>query len=223
MRTILITRTLTDQSPIQVLQSENIKVIGESFLNFEQIEFDSWDTDSDLVLFYSQRGVEYSFLNTDFKDYCKTILTATFGPATSDFLDTHHNIKTNIVGDGGIDSIISQIKINNPSKVLFVQGEQSLKRLQSLDTWDFDYTEVVPYRSIDRPVLLSNPADILVFTSPLNVVHYCNQYIIEPSQTLWAIGPTTASAIKERTDHPIHLPIKPTEASLTVDILRSLS
>ena len=222
MKTILITRSITDSSPINSLRSEGYSIIGESFLKFEPVPFDTWDRSADMVLFYSQRGVQFSCSDQSFLDYCSQVKIATFGTVTAEYLSKNFGLKPNVIGTGDPEKLKEQLELENPKKILFVQGQQSLRRLQTDDSWRIPYSELVTYKSIDRIVHLSSPPDILVFTSPLNVEHYFAQYDVEETQSIWSIGPTTAASIRQYSSQTIHLSDQPTEASLAEAIKTSL-
>ena len=223
MKTLLITRNLTENSPINTLNSDTLHVIGESFIAFEQIDFDNWDYEADMVVFYSQRGVEYGLANEGFMTFCIGKTLVTFGSATADYLTEKHGLIADIIGNGDPQDLLKDIITANPEHVLFVQGDKSLRRLQTDQKWTLSFSELVAYQSNDRIVGVAEDADIVVFTSPLNVLHYCSQYPLKETQTVWAIGPTTAASLDPYYSGQIFTPPTPTEASLTTEIRRSIS
>jgi uroporphyrinogen-III synthase len=223
MKTLLITRNLGENSPIKALNSDKIKVIGESFIAFEQIDFEEWNDEADMVIFYSQRGVEYGLSNEEFMTFCIGKTLVTFGSATASFLTEEYGLIADIVGNGDSEDLMKEVIDANPENVLFVQGDKSLRRLQTDEKWTLPFSELITYRSNDRIVDMSDAPEIVVFTSPLNVLHYCSQYQLKDNQTVWAIGTTTAGSLKQYYSGQIFIPPTPTEASLATEIRRSIS
>ncbi len=223
MKTLLITRDLKEHSPIKALNSDRMTVIGESFISFEHIDFEEWNYESDMVIFYSQRGVEFGLADEEFMTFCIGKTLVTFGSATASFLTEEYGLIADINGNGDLEELMKEVIDANPEHVLFVQGDKSLRRLQTDDKWTIPYSELITYRSHDRRVDLQTTADIVVFTSPLNVLHYCSQYPLKENQTVWAIGSTTASSLEPYYSGKIFIPPASTEASLATEIRRSIS
>lgn len=222
MKKLLITRELTDVSPINTLSTLGIKVTGQSYLRFEDIDFDEWNRDADWVFFYSKNGVRSAFANPKFLEFCMSVSIAVYGEMTADCMIQEYDLTPHFIGDGSRENTLDKYLLSHPKHTLFVQGSRSLKALQSDTNFQLPYSELITYQSLKRNHLLHTPKDILVFTSPLNVEYYADQYEILPSQSVWAIGETTAHALSLVTDIHINIASKPSEKVLAEEIAKSL-
>jgi len=222
MKTLIITRDLTNDSPINTLASKNVKVEGKSFIQFEQVDFDTWSHQADWVFFYSKNGVKFSFNNRTFLQFCQTRKIGTYGQMTADFIHQHSGIIPDFIGNGKRDTTLLNYLKQLPDQTLFVQGDRSLKALQSNPGFDLPYSEVITYRSLPLHHRLHTPSDIIVFTSPLNVEYYTQHIDLLPTQSLWAIGDTTATALRQKTDSEINVASNPSEEILAKEIAASL-
>jgi len=225
MKTLLITRDLNEDSPIKQIASQDLKIIGKSFISFTEVRFDDWNRDADWVFFYSKNGVKHSLANAEFYDFCKTVSVGVYGQMTADYIQEYYKVTPDFIGDGSRLSTLDNYLRLEPHHTLFVQGDRSLKALQSDPKLVSAYSEVIAYRSLEhqhQPGDFSSPPDIIVFTSPLNVEYYLNQYDLRPTQTLWVIGETTGSALRQMTSHPFNIASRPSESVIAEEIARSL-
>ncbi len=222
MKTLLITRELTADSPLRSLESESMKVIGKSFIRFEEVPFDDWNHSADWVFFYSKHGVKYSLKNTEFLRFCKTVKIATYGRMTAHYIKQHYELTPDYVGDGDRVNTLNQYLEYNPSHTLYVQGSKSLRALQSDPQYQSPYSELISYQSMEQSQLLSTVPDLLVFTSPLNVQSYLRQYPLQSSQSIWAIGKTTGYALQQVTSQQISIASRPSMEVLTDEITQHL-
>ncbi len=98
-------------------------------------------------------------------------------------------------------------------RVLFPMAEASLRTIQKALPRE-QVVEQVVYRTREDVSLVHNNAAILVFTSPSNVRSYLKQARVLAHQTVVAIGPTTAKALKEKGVEEVYVPELPTEEKL---------
>ena len=98
--------------------------------------------------------------------------------------------------------------------ILFVRAQSSIQSVQNLLSNQVEIVDFPVYHNlpISNPVLPN--ADILVFTSPMNVNTYFDSKPYSPDQKVIAIGATTARALKNQGIENIILPETPTEAGL---------
>lgn len=102
--------------------------------------------------------------------------------------------------------------IEQDQKVLYPKGEKSLNRLNSV----LNSNQVIDFvfyttRSADFSQAKS---EHLLFTSPSNVKAYFNKYPLEKEQLTYAIGNSTAKALKELGHQPAGIAEEPSEKGL---------
>ena len=96
------------------------------------------------------------------------------------------------------------IKQNGVKEVVFFCGDKRLDTLSySLESSCITVNEVIVYQTIEVPRFIEKDYDGILFFSPSGVNSFFSLNTIDEGTVLFAIGGTTANAIKEQTDNRI--------------------
>lgn len=181
-----------------------------SLLTFKPVHFQ--DPNSDLLFFYSKNGIRFYFEGMPYKLERKY---AVMGPASAEYFESVTGRKPHFVGDGSAEEIAEQlIAFAEGMSIHFIRAQQSKNSIELLvkHLLDTQGSTVVYDNSIDTKAQLPE-AQILIFTSPLNVLAYFEQKRIE-DQIVLAIGPTTKAELEKFGLSHIHVSSSPDEQSL---------
>jgi uroporphyrinogen-III synthase len=89
-------------------------------------------------------------------------------------------------------------------KALFFCGDQRLDILpDNLKKNGIELNELVVYDTLLKPVKIIDPPDAMLFFSPTAVRSYFAVNDISSGTTVFAMGTTTAAALKQNTAHPV--------------------
>ena len=193
--TVFITRDLSADSIFyHELTALGHTVIGRSILRFEGLPFATIPA-CDWWFFYSPRGVRYFYDSLSESGPGKKI--ATIGARTAAVVREQGGA-VHFTGIGSPEEIAREFRQQlHPSEtVLFVRAEESRRSVQQHLSADRQ-EDLIVYRSLPIPREIP-PAELLVFTSPLNYRSFLESNTIHPRQRIIAIGPTTAAAIGKR-------------------------
>ena len=218
---IFISRDFSASSHfVQSLQNYDCEVTAVSLLTFKSVTFFDipyckW------IFFYSQNGVQFFFEqinNIDKKEGLKKIKWAAIGEATAAAIAANGQA-VDFVGNGNLANIATDFLAVCASEiVLFVQAKNSRESIaQLLDNQIISKKLIVYDNQIKNDFWLPK-CDFLVFTSPLNVVAYCQKFKIETTQKVFAIGATTALELKKQGVSDVQIAEKSDEKSL-LDLL----
>jgi len=96
------------------------------------------------------------------------------------------------------------IKQNGVKEVVFFCGDKRLDTLSaSLQKGGVTVSEVIVYQTVEVPKFVEKEYDGILFFSPSGVNSFFSMNTIEPETVLFAIGGTTANALKEQSDNKI--------------------
>ena len=193
--TVFITRDLpADSIFYHELTALGHTVIGRSMLRFEGLPFATIPA-CNWWFFYSPRGVRYFYDSLSASASGKKI--ATIGARTAEAVRERGGA-VHFTGIGSPEEIAREFRQQlHPSEtVLFVRAEESRRSVQQYLPTDRQ-EDLIVYRSLPIPREIP-PAELLVFTSPLNYRSFLKSNTIHPRQRIIAIGPTTAAAIGKR-------------------------
>lgn len=98
-------------------------------------------------------------------------------------------------------------------RVFFPRAKNSLKTIQKLLADDLVVLDTVCYDNSPAPVTEPVEADVMIFTSPLNVAAYLDQQALPVGVRLLAIGGRTAAALYQR-GYAAQYPAVPSEGAL---------
>lgn len=196
MKTILITRHLTETSCFkQQLEATGFRVYGQSLIEFTPVPFKSPPM-TDWLFFYSRNGIKFFGESGGFNT-TNAAKIATIGQSTATYLTEKYPLKATFVGTGHPKTTASLfLEVARQQSVLFPRARHSRQSVQQLVSRDVKVYDLVVYNN--QKVYLKNLpiADILVFTSPLNVEAYFDTLVRLSHQKIIAIGQTTSRKLE---------------------------
>ncbi|MGB1216344.1 MAG: uroporphyrinogen-III synthase [Saprospiraceae bacterium] len=207
---IFITRSQTSESYFYALLTQaGHEVIGESLIDFSPIPF-ILPKDADVLFFYSRKGVQYFF--SQIKQIPK-MKFACMGQGTADEL-IKINIIPDFIGDGNPKKTAELFKVFlGERKAVFIHAENSKKSIQKILNNSINHFGIIAYSNQKKKEFNHPNADVLVFTSPMNVEAYFNFFSIKKEKII-AIGNTTANKLKELKINNFFISDFPSEKSL---------
>ncbi len=122
----------------------------------------------------------------------------------------------NIAGTADNASSLADSIIESSSKnIVFFSGDQRRDELpEKLKKNNMDIEEIVVYKTIETPELLTKFYDAILFFSPSAVKSFFSKNTISDSTQIFAIGSTTANAAKSLRNNPIIIAEKPGKENL---------
>lgn len=218
---LFITRELSADSPLRHFGGDLI-VVGQSCLTFKWLPFGEFPK-AKWICFYSQRGIDYSLCHQAFAAYCRQANVFTFGNKTAQYLDNHHGITPRFSCQSSKHTAPKTIKqyIAQGEQILFVQGWQSRRTIQSLEEFSHSFEELYVYDSLHDASNITD-ANIIIFTSPMNADAYLYANEIAEGSTLISIGQTTQQHLIDKYRLQSLTPATPSEealAKLVVNLL----
>ncbi len=107
--------------------------------------------------------------------------------------------------------------------VLFFCGDKRKDALPNLLTEaGFQLTEWIVYKNIATPEIVQKAYDAILFFSPSAVYSYYSKNQFPPNAQLWAIGATTAAALKEFTQQNIYTPLEQSKEQMIKEVAESI-
>lgn len=209
---IFISRDLSSKSVFRQMLGTKTSLIGLSLIEFKSILFDRIPR-ADWLFFYSKSGIKYCLSQLDTLDDLTPI--AVIGQASADFLKANYNIEAQFVGTGHPEKTAAQFSlVAKGQKVVFVQAKNSKQSVQNILGKQVIPIDLLVYDNCAKTDFEVPKANVLVFTSPLNVEAYFSKYTYQQEQTIISIGQTTARALKEHGVDEIIIAKEPNEKAL---------
>ena len=124
-----------------------------------------------------------------------------------------HNIYATAGSAGQLaEKIIENSFIKN---VVFFCGDQRRNELPDrLKSQGIEVEELIVYKTIETPAILSKQYDGILFFSPSAVQSFLSKNSIAPQTQVFAIGTTTANAVKPFTRQPVIISPNPAKENL---------
>jgi uroporphyrinogen-III synthase len=215
MRSIFITRQLNNPGPLQLWADEHgYTLTGQSLIRFEEVPFRA--PVADWWFFYSPRAVIYGLAGADEAANPPPRLAA-LGPGTAEQLLNMVG-RVDFTGSGKPEEVAAAFaKVAGGQRVFFPRARQSRLTVQTLITDRVTVLDAVCYNNVAEPVSEPINADVMIFTSPLNVAAYLDHQPLGARTRVLAIGNSTAGALRQRGIH-CEVAAEPTEAAL-VEVL----
>lgn len=121
--------------------------------------------------------------------------------------------------DNAIELANTLIKAGPFEQVVFFCGKSRRNELPDLLKENgINLTEVVVYETVETPEVITDIFDAVLFFSPSAVKSFFSVNILPKETTCFAIGPTTAAAIREATDNRIITSEEPNQETLLADV-----
>lgn len=161
----------------------------------------AWSEKISTIVFTSAHAVKFvaGFLSRkpDWKIYCVRNETRL---AVINYFGNN-----SIAGFEGNAFELSQCMINDGVRdALFFCGDQRMDILpENLKKNGITLTELVVYNTRLTPVHIDEQPDAILFFSPTAVKSFFSKNELSPGTTVFAMGKTTSSALKEFTDRPV--------------------
>jgi len=216
--TVFISRDLEEDSVFKQQLASKSNLIGCSLIQFKAIAFGDLPV-GDWLFFYSKKGIHYCLSQLDDLDQLPPI--AVIGQASADFLWSKYAIKAQFVGTGQPEATaLAFSKLVRGKKVIFAQAQHSKQSVQQLLGKSIFSCKVISYQNEIKVDFKLPPIDILVFTSPLNVMAYFNQYAYRSTQKIISIGRVTAKALNALGITTLTIAAAPNELELATACLK---
>lgn len=200
---VFITRDLReDDFFFQVLKANGCEVFGRALIETHRVQLKNIP-EAEWVFFSSKHAVRHFLAQTKLKPGTKI---AAVGKATSDEL-RKFNLRADFIG-GGTDTRITAKQfgaVAGRARVLFPQAKGSLKTVQQ-QMPSAQVIDLIVYETIQRSAADLPEAEILVFTSPSNVMAFFEKNKVNPKQKLVAMGHATGNTLKEKGFHSFWSP-----------------
>ncbi len=132
----------------------------------------------------------------------------------------------NIIGiaDNGEELGEEIIKHSSVKKIIFFCGNQRRETLpEKLKKNGIELEEIVVYKTIEKPQIISKHYDGILFFSPSGVRSFFSVNKIKEPVQLFAIGTTTAKEIKKYSQLPVITPKHPDKEELVQLVIKHFS
>jgi hydroxymethylbilane synthase len=219
LKKVFITRDLKETDFFKAtLEEVGFSVFGQSLIAFSKVDF-GIIPNCDWLFFYSKNGVKYFFENIDNQSVINKNI-GTMGASTADFLTQNFGLKADFFGTGEpLQTAKAFIKIAANQTVLFLRAEYSKQSIQQQLGNTIIAKDLVVYKNQPLSDFDVIDADILVFTSPMNVEAYFNKMVLKPNQKIISIGNTTAKALEILNIERFFIAETPSEKGLVEAVL----
>lgn len=214
---VFVTRNLKADSPLRhwAAVSGN-SVTGRSLLTLREVPFEV-PGPADWWFFYSSKAAEFCLFSAGVPD---GIRLAAIGEGTAKTVRALTG-RVDFVGQGSPVQVAEQFKaVAGGSRVFFPRAKNSLLTVQKLLAGHITVLDAVCYDNEPAPVREPINADVVIFTSPLNVAACLDHQDLKPATRVLAIGGKTADALYQR-GYAAAFPESPSEAAL-VELLNRL-
>lgn len=202
-RSVLITAE-PDQSAaaIAILQSHGCKVTAQSFLEIKPTPFTVHDQ-YDWLFFTSKNGVRFFFEQE--KQIPPHIKIGAIGQETAQQIEMA-GFPVHFMGNGDVTDTSRQFStVATGKRVVFAGAQNARAEIRNA---------VKQYAMVEEWIVYSNNphpqtapvADIIAFTSPMQVDGYLEANHLSANHVIVAIGETTAQHVREKTGHNVHVP-----------------
>lgn len=188
---VFITRDLSEDSFFKKkLEAHGCRVLGQSLVEIKGKPFLPEELPpADWLFFYSKNGVKH-FYQTLGRAFPAKI--AVMGAGTADFFQKETFQIPDFVGNGKPEEVAGHFwPLAKGQRVLFLRAECSERSVQQLMPPEVEVHDWVVYENMPKSNFSCPPAEVLVFTSPLNAKAYFEQYALNGQQIV-AIGASTA-------------------------------
>ncbi len=209
---ILITRTLSEESPLQQLSKEGYHVIAQSFLEIVPYSISEIPS-ADVYFYYSKNAAKHFaqaanslYLNLNHSKH------AAMGKGTAKEL-SNQGLAVDFIGDSSPQIVAEKLlKKYSDYTICFVRAKDSTRSIQN--EWPYPYTEVIAYRSEEKIVQIEKDIHTIIATSPksfISAMRSCNSSTLKK---VICIGPTTYNAVNIMVEVNTIMASSSTEAAL---------
>lgn len=212
-KSIFISRKLASDSPfIALAQNRDYKIIDEALIQIAQIRY-SFTPQTNWIFFTSKNAIDYFFAQQP--NLPGGVKYGVIGNASANHL-LKYDLRADFTGKGvNLVHIAKEFRevLQNES-VLFPQAIDSYQTIQKQLAFTNTCYNLYVYKTSIRTDFDLPFSDILVFTSPSNVIAYYNKYKVDPRQVVIAIGPSTKHKLHEYNVMDVLMPVSFDEKGL---------
>ena len=223
MKKIFISRRIKKDSFFyKEIKEAGLELYGTSLLDFKQVAFEMIPP-VDWIFFYSQKGVQYFFKNLNKKkmDLPANIRWAGFGQVTGKVIETY-GVQCDFAGTGYAKTTAPAFfKKAKKQTVLFPRAKHSKRSVQKLLEGQIEMHDLIVYDNFPKKNIVLDNFDVLIFTSPMNAEAYFQSNEIRKGQQFFAIGETTAKALKKLGVAEVLVPTNPSMEEIVKLVLAS--
>lgn len=198
-KSLFISRELSSDSLfLELLKDRGYQIAGQSLIAFEQAEFRAYPS-TDWIFFYSARAASYfsSGLETLGLPWPSPTKLAAMGTGTARWLQLNKR-QVDFIGNGRPPTVAANFAaLARQERVLFPRAKNSKQSIQRLLDLQIEAIDLIVYHNEPKSDFSISPANILVFTSPLNAKTYIRKYPISKNQAIISIGTSTTQALSE--------------------------
>lgn len=216
-KSIFISRKLVSDSPfLTLLKKDEFNIIDQSLIQISQIRF-SYTPQTDWIFFTSKNSIDYFFAQNP--NVTTRVKYGVISSASAKHL-SNHKVAADFIGKGvNLVHIAREFRdvLQNDS-VLFPQAIDSYQTIQKQLAFTNTCYNLYVYKTSIRIDIDVPYSDILIFTSPSNVIAYYNKYRPDPRQKVIAMGSTTRYKLNESKVSNVLIPNSFDEEGL-VDVL----
>jgi uroporphyrinogen-III synthase len=194
---VFISRDLSNNDIFyRSLTNLHFEVNGKSLVNIQAANFEM-PTSADFIFFTSKNGVKYFFQH--FQPNGKLPAFAAINSATAMAI-VQAGYEVAFIGQhNDTPQTIEDFSTIAHGEIFFAQAEQPIAdHAQILRNKGFNAQALTVYHNSPLTEISPIDAEILVFTSPMNVRAYFAQQPLQPHQKVVSIGPSTTAALAEQ-------------------------
>jgi len=214
---VYITRDIRkDDCFHSVLSANGFKVEGKSLIETKRVTVNNTPKSYSWVFFASKQAVWHFFSQYNCNDEIKY---GVIGQSTAEALRKHGK-KPNFIGYSTDTRLTGRqfAAMVGSKKVLFPQARGSMRAIQQQFYKKEQVIDLAVYETISHADVKISPAEIVVFTSPSNVVAYFKNNKISKDQKVIAMGNATGKALKKYNIHQYSLPPSFTDTGLAAAV-----
>ncbi len=190
---IFISRNLEDNSKFKSLEKYGVKLIDQTLLSFEKLNF-KFPSKTDWLLFYSRTGVKY--FSEKYPEIPPKIKLAAVGKKTGEMLVKNFG-RIDFQGDGEVESYINFFKnVIENENLTVVRATNSANSLVEKLNGAKRISEIIAYRNYPAKNINPINADIYIFTSSMNVEAFFTVNEVQKEAYYIAIGQPTAEKLR---------------------------
>ncbi|HEX8333936.1 MAG TPA: uroporphyrinogen-III synthase [Segetibacter sp.] len=226
---ILSTRPLTHDVMMQA-QENNITIDVESFIETHNT-IDKEVGSKILRLVSKEIAVVFTSMNAaEAVIDCLKAINAepewtiyTLGGVTNTIISSYFTDSEIFSSASNASEIAKTIITNEEDEVVFFCGNQRREELPALlKSEDIKVEEVVVYKTLETPVKIEKCYDGILFFSPSAAKSFFSINKIEPTTVLFAIGKTTAEALKQFSRNKVLVGTQPNKEHLAQQAMQYL-
>jgi len=222
---LFISRSLEADSPIQKwAKKRGIEVIDKPLLRFSALPFNLPKGSIDWIFFYSPRAVEFFWTPIAIgqgSHRARKAKLAAIGAGTARALSSR-GYKVDFTGTGHPTTTAEAfVQVAKGQSVLFPRADKSRRSIELAISDRIRAINVVVYENRTVPPVHPIGADVVVLTSPMNVLAWFTTHEeAAPNQQFVAIGPSTAAELRRFGIEP-RVAAEPSETGI-LEVIRNL-